>query len=355
MATTAKHKFYVVDLVRNKPKSEYIDVPAFRVDVEFEVTTKGKTPAPESLFKRLEADARKVLEDRETKIKKLAFDAAKEIDGLMSERPVTQETARKVEATAAMTNKAILAQMNSTEEDAQKAAQDRLKKEARNDANLTEARIRTVVKWGQSVVKLTTSVSRLVASSGADVTAYIAIAKTLRALYQDFEKQMRGEETLRRTLDKALAKFAEHKIELTSDNKEPDKKLAGFARKAETARKDYRNNVSKTRHSTDALSKAAGKIEVRMKTATSFTEGVKVGAECMKLKGQVRVLAERLNKQESFLDDIEEALADLGAKIDDRTLLERIKALDRKTIQSEAKNVKGVLKSITSAVEELAG
>ena len=129
------------------------------------------------LFKRLEADARKVLEDRETKIKKLAFDAAKEIDGLMSERPVTQETARKVEATAAMTNKAILAQMKSTEEDAQKAAQDRLKKEARNDANLTEARIRTVVKWGQSVVKLTTSVSRLVASSGADVTAYITIAK----------------------------------------------------------------------------------------------------------------------------------------------------------------------------------
>ncbi|SFO84708.1 hypothetical protein SAMN04488056_11421 [Cohaesibacter marisflavi] len=354
MATTTKHKFYIVDLVRNKPKSEFIEVPAFRVDIEFEVTTKGKTPAPESLLKRLEEDAREVLEGKEAKIKKLAFDAAEEIDGLMKVRPVTQDTARKVQIITAITNKAIRALMASAEAEAKKVAQDRLKKEARNDSNLTEARVKTVVKWGKSLLKISTSVGRLVATSGADVSAYIAIAKALKVLYADFKEQMRDEEKLRKVLDSALTDFAKHKGELTKKKQEADKKLASFASKAEKARKDYRNNVTKTRHSTDNLSKAAGKIQAKMKAAATIKEGVKIGAECMKLKGQVRVLATRLDKQETFLDYIEDALKDLGAKVDDKTLLERIKALDRKTIQTEAKNVKGILKSITSAVEEFA-
>jgi len=44
--TTTTHNFYVVDLVRSKPRTQYIEIPKTRVDVMIEVTTTVRLRKP---------------------------------------------------------------------------------------------------------------------------------------------------------------------------------------------------------------------------------------------------------------------------------------------------------------------
>jgi hypothetical protein len=57
---TTTHEFYVVDLIRKKPATTYLEIPKYRVDVSIEVT--ASDPVPESKLKRLEEAARDKLD-----------------------------------------------------------------------------------------------------------------------------------------------------------------------------------------------------------------------------------------------------------------------------------------------------
>ena len=88
---TEQHKFYVVDLVRRKPRTQFLEIPKYRVDVTIEVTTKGTfkaPPIPESLFKRLETAARDELEAYEKIIASEAERLDRKIADLMAQTAV---------------------------------------------------------------------------------------------------------------------------------------------------------------------------------------------------------------------------------------------------------------------------
>src|SRR5712671_2641023 len=207
--TTATRSFKIVDLIRNRESFEYIEVPAFPVEVDIEVTTTATLttpkPAPSAVFDRLEKVARAKLEEYETTITEELVKIEKKIAGLMAQpgEDALKEAEQLTQGTTAMVKKALA----SAEPAAQKAVEDRLKKEAQGDDLLTEARVKTGVKAVTGVISLSANVAKLVATLGADVTSYLSIAKTLFSLGLEIKQQLKGEEGLRKDLKDGVDAF----------------------------------------------------------------------------------------------------------------------------------------------------
>jgi hypothetical protein len=402
---TTTHKFYIVDLIRQKPRSQYIEIPKYRVDVEIEVTTKGKLSAkevPSAAMERLEKTARKKLEEYEKIITEEAFKLDKKISELMKQP--SKKAQQEAEKLTQGVNASIKNALDSAEGAAQKAIEARLKKEAQGDKNLKEARVRTGLKVGKSLIKITGSVGKLVASAGADVSSYVTITKELVSLGKELQQQLKNEEKLRKDLQKGVTTYVEFrgdaimktakKIGLTDTSgidfkkpldaiKEVTKRVAeggeaakkefqdpktGFTKlkdivvkgvkaklaDAEKARKAYREHTTKTRHKVDDMSAKADKLQKAMRAAKNLKAGVKIGAQCMQVKHGVSAMASKLDDREKFLDSMQEVLSEAGMKIDDRTTLDKLKELDKKTIMTEAKDLLSSIKSVKGAVEAVA-
>lgn len=396
------HKFYVVDLIRKKPNLKYLVIPTYRVDVQIDVTTKGLLSAsevPSAAMKRLEEAARGALDEYESVI---ASEAAK-LDAKV-EKLITEGGEKGVAAAEKLiqgANQSIKNALASAEGAAQQAIEARLKKEARGDSNLKEARARTALKWTAGAISLATSVARLVGTMGADVAAYISIAKTLATLGADLVQQIKNEEKLRKDLMDGIQAFitlrgttlmqaAKRQMVDTSgievshpldaiktitgkvmaagkevtkgrDAKTIAKDLADFVIKgikakqgdAETARKHYREHTTKTRHKTDGMSTDADRLMKAMKAANNLKDGVKIGAECMALKRSVSAMAVKLTEREKFLDEMQSLMAGNGLTIDDKTTIQKIKELDKATIVAEAKEMITLANGIKGLVTAL--
>lgn len=396
------HKFYLVDLVRKRSTFKHIDIPAYRVDVQIDVTTKGLLSAsevPSAAMKRLEDAARGALDHYEDTITTEAAKLDVKIDKLIQTGGA--KGVAEAEKLIQGVNQSIKNALASAEGAAQQAIDLRLKKEAQGDSNLKEARARTALKWTVGAISLATSVARLVATMGADVTAYISIAKTLVTLGADVVQQVKNEEKLRKDLVSGVQAFItlrgttlmqaakrqmvdtsgielSHPVdaiktiaakavaagkEMTKgrDAKTIAKEVADFVIKgikakqgdAEVARQHYREHTTKTRHKTDSLSTDADKLFKAMKGASTLKEGVKIGAQCMSLKRAVTALAAKLHEREKFLDEMQALMAGNGLVIDDQTTLQKLKALDMMTIAGEAKMVYELASGIKDLVLEL--
>jgi hypothetical protein len=400
---TTVHKFYIVDLIRKKPKSDYIEIPAYRVDVEIAVTTTGLTSAPdvpESLFKRLEKEARTELERYETVISKEAEVLDKKIVALMA--TPTKENLAEAQALAQGVNQSIKNALDSAEGATQKVVEARLKKEAQGDKNLREARVRTAIKWTVGAISIAGNVAKLVATFGADVTSYLAIAKTLYELGSDVAQQIKNEAKLAKDLTDGIQAFitlrgtamqqAAERQKITDlsgiDFKKPKEAIAkvfakikaagnevtqgkdkkaiaqdflDFAVKAvksklkdaEDARKAYREHTTKTRHNTDSLSLKAGELQKAMKGAKTLKEGVEIGARCMEVKKSVSDMAAKLEKREKFLDEMQQLMKGNGLEIDDRTTLQKLAEIDKLTLATEGGTVLSTVNTIRSAITEI--
>lgn len=83
--TVTKDVLKIVDLVRNKPKLTYLEIPKYRADVHIEVTTTATLtkpkPIPSTAMARLKDAAEAVLLEYETVIR----DEAIRIDGKVAE------------------------------------------------------------------------------------------------------------------------------------------------------------------------------------------------------------------------------------------------------------------------------
>lgn len=401
---TSVYKFYVVDLVRDKPATTYITIPKCRVDVDIEVTTKGVFSAsdvPESAFKRLEKAAREELERYEEIIAGEAERIDKKIAALMAKPDADSQ--KEASALIQGMNASIRKALDSAEGAAQKAVAARLAKEAQGDKNLKEARVRTGLKWTMGAVSLTTNIAKLVVTSGADVSSYVSIAKTLYDLGSDLAQHLKNDEALRKDLVKAVQayiKFRESSIVQAAsrqnftdlsgiDLKKPKEAVTKIYNKilaagkeitkgkdakalaasfvdlavkgikssmsdAQTARKHYREHTTKTRHKIDAISAKAGELQKAMRSAKMLSDGVKIGAECMKVKADATAMAKTLEDREAFLDDIQALMSGNGLEIDDRTTLQKLAALDKSTIFAEGKGLVSNIKSVAGMVKEVA-
>jgi hypothetical protein len=402
--TTVKGKVDIVDLIRDRKLFPLLNVPAVRVIVEFEVTTTGllatPAPAPSAKIERMQEAARRKLDDYEKIITEECAKFNKKIDGLLNEGNL-----KEAQSVAATVNTLVKNALASAEAAAQKAVEDAKKKESQGDKLLTEARVKTAVKVTFAGVSLATQATKLAVSYGADVTAYFSIAKTLVQLGLELKQQLKDEPKLREDLRKGLDAYialrttkvmeAARANGLTNTSNFPGfpqvfgyiadavlktgsqiskgkdksqiaqevlqftyKGVAAQFKDVETARQMYRNHTTKMRHKVDDVSVQADKLLAAMKKAANLKEGVKIGAECMQVKGKVRVLATALDQAVGFLEAMEQAMQSLGLKCDDRTILEKLKAIDKSTIFTEGadlvSNISGVY-SLVQAVSAAVG
>ncbi|UWQ51809.1 hypothetical protein K3722_19755 (plasmid) [Leisingera caerulea] len=402
--TTVKHKFYVVDLVRSKPKLNYIEIPKYRVDVELEVTTKGTLkkpdPAPSTKLKRLEEAGMAELERYE----KVITEEAVKLDAKVGKLMETPGAAAQKEAEKMIqaTNASIKNAMDSAEGAAQKAIEARLKKEAQGDKLLKEARVKTTLKVGLGTIKIAGSVAKLVATSGADVTSYKTIVVEVVKLGMEINQQLKNEAKLRKDLytgiqayitlrgtvlmqaaerqgitdtsgisvkkpieaiKKLTAKALAMGDEVTKgkDAKSIAKNLLdatvkGISAKvndAEKARKAYREHTTKTRNKTDSLGVSADKLMKKVRASKTLKEGVKLGAECMTLKRAASELAAKLKDREAFLEEMQALMEGNGMKIDDQTTIQKLKELDKMSIASEATTLMGAIKTVKTLVDNV--
>jgi hypothetical protein len=402
--TTAKRSFKIVDLVRKRDSFKYIEVPRFPVEVVIEVTTSSRLttpkPAPSSVFDRLEEVAREKLEDYEKIITEELNRIEGKIEKLM-EQPGAEaldEAEKMTEATTASVKKALA----SAEGAAEQAVEERLKKEARGDDLLTEARVKTGVKVVTGVISVGANVAKLVVTMGADVTSYLSIAKTLFSLGTELNQQLKGEETLRKDLKAGVDAFLDirsstimqaltrqHLTNTGSIPKNPRqaiqfiaagvseageeiskgrdaraiagevmdfvvKGVKGKLKDAESARVVYRNHTTKMRQKVDAVAAKADELMKAMKAARTLREGVEIGAECMKLKGTVRGLAGGLSNAEGFLDEMQEIMKDGGLDCDDTTVIQKLQKFSMSTIASEGASLISNIKTVYSLVSNVA-
>jgi len=396
-ATT--RNFEIEDLILNKPTLKYLVIPPQRVDVVIEVTTTGILTASQvasTKMERLEKAAKKALAMYEQVISEEA-----EVLDVKVGKLVLVGKIKEAEAMVQGANQSIKKALLSAEGAAQKAIQSLLKDEAQKDSSLKEARVRTVLKWTAGGISLATSVAKLVATHGADVTSYISIAKQLKTLAEDVQQQMKAEDELRKDLvvnvqayfasrEKILVEFAKRQLVDMSKINASDpigsidaiaakvaavggaaakgRSLVQIAKdvhgivsngvtpiltKAETSRKAYREHTTKTRHKTDGISAEADKLDKAMKAAKTLKLGVQIGAQCMSVKRSARAMAVKLDNRETFLQEMQKIMAGEGMEIDDRTTLQKLKELDKLTIASEIKDIYSFasgIKDLISAV-----
>jgi hypothetical protein len=395
--TVVTGKVDIVDLIRDRKLFPLLNVPPMRVTVTFDVTTTGfimkPAPAPSEKVKRMGDAAREKLDEYETTITQECVRFSKKIDGLMKEGK-----RKEADAVVETVNHAIKNALLSAEAAGKKAVDDALEKEAKGDKLLTEARVKTTIKVTFAGVSLATNVTKLVATSGADVTSYFSIAKTLLSLGLELKQQLKDEPKLRDDLRSGLDayitlrnnkvmeaakkngltntsgfpgfpevfKFIGEAVVKTGKQLTKGKDAAQIAKDVlqftisgvtakfkdvENARQMYRNHTTKMRQHVDNISAEADKLFKAMQQAKTLKEGVKIGAECMKVKGKVRVLAGNLDEAKGFLTAMETAMKGLGLDCDDRTIMDKIKAIDKSTIFTEGGGVVANIESVYSLFE----
>ena len=393
-------KFYVVDLVRYKPKTKYLVIDPTRVDIQIDVTTKGIISAsevPSSAMDRLEKAARDALDGYEktigSEVERLEIKIQTMID---SGDPKEMDAATKLIQGVNVSIKNALA---SAEGAAKKAVEDRLKAEIQGDKNLKEAQVKLGFKIAVGVVGVSTQIAALVASHGADIHAYYSIAKTVYEVGKEIYEYNKGEVKLRQDLDVAIKAFislrgntlmqaaARQMVDTSgltiTKPVEALKEIVGRVQKAgaealkgrdakavlvevmdftvkaiksqmadvEKARTAYRNHVVKTRQKVDTMSVAADKLMKAMKSATNLKDGVKIGAKCMAVKSGVTAMAKKLEEREAYLTDMQDLMKGNGLTIDDRTALQKIKELDVATILTEGKMLYDAAMEVKDLIE----
>jgi hypothetical protein len=402
--TTAKRTFKIVDLIRERKTFKYIEVPAFPVEVTIEVTTSGLVsapkPAPSAVFDRLEGVARAKLEEYEKIITEDLNKIEVKIEKLMQQpgSDGLKEAEQMTQAATATIKKALA----SAEPAAEDAIEARLAKEAQGDKLLTEARVKTAIKVGSGVISVAGNVAKLVATAGADVTSYLSIAKTLVSFGMEINQQLKGEEKLRKDLKEGVHAFLESRTstviqalkrqqltntsgipkdpslaipfivkgvmaagaEVTKDRSagEISKEVMDFVVKgikaklndAESARVAYRNHTAKMRQKVDGVSSKADELTAAMKGAKNLKDGVKIGSECMKLKGTVRQMASGLTSAEGFLDDMQAIMQGGGLECDDATVLQKLKKLDVSTILESGGELVSQIKDVYELISNVA-
>ena len=383
--TTTIRKFDIVDLIRSRKQFPLLNIPPLRVSVTIEITASGMLtkPAevPSAKMDRLEKAARSRLEEYEDTITKESARFHKKLEDLLD--------AGKLDAAIEVANDvntSINGALRSAEAAANVAVEAAKKKEAQGDKLLIEARVKTTVKIVFSGVSLATNAAKLAGTAGADVTAYFSIAKTLLSLGLEIKQQIKGQEKLRQDLidgmqaymdlrstavQQALKRYgvtstsglppfpgifkavatrifmAKTEITAGKDANAIARELADFTVKSiaakfndvTKAREMYRNHLTKMRQKIDDVSVGADKLQKGMKSAPNLKEGVKIGAECMQAKASVRKLAARLEECLAFLSANEAMMKGFGLECDDRTIVDKIKDLDKLTIASEGADV----------------
>jgi len=366
---STKRTFYIVDLVRDRKLFTNLDIPPIRVNVTIEV----EADVPKAKMDRMEKAARDKLEEYEDIIVKEATKFNTQIENLLKAGKLQEAI-----GVADSVNNSIKGALRSAEGAANMAVEAAKKKEAQGDKLLLEARVKTVVGFVFGAIKIATSVARIGASHGGDVHAWLSLGKDVIKIGLEIHQQLKKEPQLRKDLvvavDTYLAfrktvvmeaakkagvnealkmefpgviKLVAQKVvdaaKLAGKDKDPAAVLKGIGdfvlkgvmtkvNDAEKTRKAYREQTTIMRHKVDDVSAKGDKLFAEMKKQTTLKEGVKIGAQCMQIRGKATQLGKLLDEAVTFLENSQKTLENAGLNCDDQTMLQKIAALDKATI-----------------------
>jgi hypothetical protein len=339
MGTELKFKFYVVDLVRNKPKLKRIVIPEMRVEIEAVISVGSKKAVlADTARKRFHAAAMKEMEAIETQVREFAFGYDDFIEEAKKKGNLSTDMA---EREAKKINAFIEKEMKSAKAKAEKAIKKVVDKEATNNALYKDAKVTCFAKAAKSTIKISAETTKLIASSGANVKGYATIAKELGSLFGQLTQMLKKDKTLREDLEQALALLPE----------------GGKTSKVTDARKAYMSHTTSTRRKADMISKTGQKLLKKAKAEKEMAASIKVGAKAMQVKAKATQVNTLFLERQSYLDDIQKTLDKMGLQFDDRTTFKKLKQLDTKTISNIVKGIADVvldLDDLVTGVEKLA-
>jgi hypothetical protein len=304
--------------------NDVLKVGAMPVDVTITITTKGlmsaKKFSKEEMKKHFAPVANEVIAEYEETLAKELEKLAGTVRALAKGGGNGAAEAEKMVAETTLSVNNALASLQGAIDTAINA---RVKMEAQRDTNLKEARVVTTAKVGKITIAIATSVVKLVATSGANIKSYLDIAKQLKIAYSELRQQLKGEQE--------LAADVTRKLIAVRDATEPGKQRELLA-EVEIARKKYRDHLAKYLRQMSSIGNSADALTQAMKQATTLKKGVEIGAQAMAVKRQCTVLQAKYDAGEKKLDEMGTLIVQLGGKVDDRTTIEKLLALDKETI-----------------------
>ncbi len=360
MAT--QKKVLKLDLCPKKPDPKLMDVGETMVEVT--VTLETKQPVPSSKFDRCVGAAETVLERYQSIIQdevlkleaKVKAAAAKgEVDEVLK---MARDTTTSVQGACRAIQGAV-----------DKAVEDRIKKEAQGDQNLLEARIITGVKITFKVISIAKDVTEVVVTAGANVKAWVSLAKDIASLAMIIYDLTKGEEKLRAELLDAIGAYSTDKQRRVIEEekaatsrkakfvfiaKEFYRKVKPLSDKTEAARKKYRNEVTSMRQHVDKLFSKIEALEKEVKKAKTLKEGVALGAKMMEMKRNGKLVQGEFSKAEGFADDMAYLMTEAGVGVDDRTIIQKIATFNGlKDMAKGANEIRSAATDLKDMVENI--
>jgi hypothetical protein len=347
------------DLLPKNPYPLLLKCESTKVNVEIEIETAKPNTAKTDRWT-------KVAEQEMERYRDIVTDTVEKVTKDWDQKPLAE---RKKDAETL--SKSIDKAYQSMEGAIEKAVEVQIKREAQGDKNLLEARIAVAAKGTFKVIAIGADIAELAVSGGANVKAWYALAKDIYALAELIYKQCMDEAKLRNALLEAIGKYSSLKqrrfneAEKAQDWKSKAKLFAkefwksekSLADKAESSRKEYRNEVTSLIQKNDSVGDKADKLTVLLnKSGDVDAVGIAKGKQMIDLKTSVKDMNNHILSCQSFLDDMSYLLTEAGVEVDDRTFVQKLKALenlsDLKSIGKEmydaGKNLKTVIEAIAA-------
>jgi len=275
----------------------------------------------------------------------------------------------KMQQMAADTTTSVQGACRAVQSAVQVAVKKQLTVEAQGDRNLTESRVVAVVSGAFGVIKVAKDATSLAVTAGADVSAWLSLVKDCAGLAGLVHDACKGEQVLKKDLLNAIGAMTtdkqrqviEHQRAAKSTSAKVESLFKDLYRKykpkadaAEAARKKYRNHVTKVRQNVDSLYGKVESLENKLKQAKDLKEGVTIGSKMMIMKREGKELKTKFEKAEQFSNDMAFLLTEAGVKVDDRTIAQKLQALDGLgDLSKSASEIKSAVEDVKKIIENI--
>ncbi len=343
------------------------------------IEVSAKKEVPRLKMDRLEEVANRVLDKYQKIIQQEAKKLNDEIIGLKGRARYDTKNADKLlrdaEKMADSTEKSINNALKSVQSAINQDVQAELKKLGRDDRNLLEARVKVAMDVTFGVIGIAGKITKLAVSGGADVTAWIGLAKGLYDMAVLIKSACSDLDTRRKELRKALEKYVKEQAQIQKEKEKAQHSKFGkvqrgakmayrFAsgsadKEAVACLKKYNNSVTKARNKVyNDWSPKLDQAEREFKSSQTVPEAKKLFTAFNDLKRASKDLTDQIDQNEAFSQMVEDALRKMGAKFDLRPFTEKIFTKEglietlkfANNVRSAASTVKDIVGEIAKAV-----
>lgn len=352
----------------------HLEVEPFLVTTEFEVGNK-KTEVSSVQIKRLNEIASAVIDDFEDAMHNVILDKDKEIDALITKAEKSGDSGQMQQAIAQSEKlaKETIDSIKSTADNLEKLLQEKVKAAFKTDKILkelnTEFKIKVAYNIGKGVIKLASNAAQLGASMGADVSAWIGVAKAVVAIGSEVYEAAKGEDKLKDELFMAIAARQKELNKLWEQLPSENTLLEKFKRWRANTAKDLENSrkrydeylggcIKKIEGMSIKLDKARKQLNVELKKlpqGEGLKKGIPVGKALMDMQTALSNYEKKLNGRRQFADDMAMLTEALGVEVDRNSWLEKMRkhTVEPQDIFSALKDFKSTCQSAAGLIKEV--